>query len=99
MVTMVVTMRTLQLREAKARLSAAVDAAIRGEACVITRHGRRTAVVVGYGEWERLSHVPSFGRLLMAAPFTKGDLPKRGSKASGPQGVPVHNPWSEWPRG
>ena len=37
--------------------------------------------------------------LLMAAPFTKGDLPKRGSKASGPQGVPVHNPWSEWPRG
>jgi prevent-host-death family protein len=48
-----VTVRTVQLQEAKARLSAAVDAAVRDEACVITRHGRRAAVLIGYEEWER----------------------------------------------
>lgn len=69
--------KKLQLRAAKATLSAVVDDAVRGEACVITRHGRPEAVVVGYKEWRRLAHVPSFGRLLMAAPVAKGDLPER----------------------
>jgi antitoxin Phd len=32
---------------------------------------------VSYEEWQRLSHVPSFGRLLMAAPLTADDLPRR----------------------
>jgi len=41
----------------------------------ITRHGKRQAVVLSYAEWERLSHVPSFGRLLMAAPLTAEALP------------------------
>jgi len=50
---------------------------LRGEPAVITRHGKRQAVIVGYEEWERLSSVPSFGRLLMAAPLTAGDLPSR----------------------
>jgi prevent-host-death family protein len=69
--------RQLQLREAKATLSAAVDDAVRGEACVITRHGRPEAVIIGYQQWKRLSRVPSFGRLLMAAPLAKDDLPAR----------------------
>lgn len=30
-------------------------------------------------EWQRLSHVPSFGRLLMAAPLTADDLPGRNA--------------------
>ena len=30
-----------------------------------------------YAEWQRLSQVPSFGRLLMAAPMSAGDLPAR----------------------
>ncbi len=64
----------LQLREAKATLSAVIDKARRGEPSVITRHGRREAVVLGFEEWERLSRVPSFGRLLMAAPVGPGDL-------------------------
>jgi antitoxin Phd len=34
-------------------------------------------VVVSYAEWERLSTVPSFGRLLMAAPLEAGDPPGR----------------------
>jgi antitoxin Phd len=70
-------MREIQLRDAKASLSAVVDEAMRGKPAVITRHGKRQAVVVSYQEWERLSHVPTFGRLLMAAPLEAGDLPRR----------------------
>jgi hypothetical protein len=32
---------------------------------------------MGFADWERLSHVPSFGRLLMSAPLEPGDLPDR----------------------
>lgn len=70
-------MREIQLREAKATLSAVVDDAVRGEPSVITRHGRPEAVVIGFDEWKRLSNVPSFGRLLMAAPLATDDLPER----------------------
>jgi antitoxin Phd len=70
-------MREIQLRDAKASLSAVVDEAMRGKPAVITRHGKRQAVIVGYEEWERLSTVPSFGRLLMAAPLAASDLPGR----------------------
>lgn len=40
---------------------------MRGEPAIITRHGKKQAVIVSFKEWERLSQVPSFGRLLMAA--------------------------------
>jgi antitoxin Phd len=70
-------MREIQLRDAKASLSSVVDDAVQGKPAVITRHGKRQVVVVSYEEWERLSHVPTFGRLLMAAPLTAGDLPGR----------------------
>jgi len=70
-------MREIQLRDAKASLSALVDEAMRGKPAVIIRHGKRQAVVVSYEEWERLSHVPSFGRLLMAAPLAMDDLLNR----------------------
>ncbi|MCK6453349.1 MAG: type II toxin-antitoxin system Phd/YefM family antitoxin [Alphaproteobacteria bacterium] len=70
-------MKKIQLRDAKARLSAVVDQAARGKPSVITRHGRPEAVIVGFREWERLSHVPSFGRLLMSAPAGLDELPAR----------------------
>jgi antitoxin Phd len=70
-------MREIQLRDAKASLSAVVDEAMQGKPAVITRHGKRQAVVVSYKEWERLSTVPSFGRLLMMAPVAASDLPSR----------------------
>ena len=54
-----------------------IDHARRGEPSIITRHGRREAVVLSFEEWERLSRVPSFGRLLMAAPLKPDDLPAR----------------------
>ncbi len=76
-------MKEIQLRDAKASLSAVVDQAMRGKPAFITRHGKRQAVVVSYEEWERLSHVPTFGRLLMAAPWQTNDLPNRNS--SGPR--------------
>jgi len=70
-------MREIQLRDAKANLSAVVDGALHGETAIITRHGKPAAVIMGFAEWELLSSVPSFGRLLMEAPIEPGDLPKR----------------------
>jgi prevent-host-death family protein len=70
-------MREIQLRDAKANLSAVVDEAIEGNPAVITRHGKKQAVVLSYEEWRRLSEVPSFGRLLMAVPVKACDLPAR----------------------
>jgi prevent-host-death family protein len=70
-------MREIQLRDAKARLSAVVDDAEQGKPSIIARHGRAAAVVVGIEEWRRLANVPSFGRLLMAVPLEPEDLPER----------------------
>lgn len=70
-------LREVQLRDAKAQLSAVVDAAENGEGALITRHGKPAAVIIGYEEWKRLSNVPSFGRLLMMSPLEDGDLPER----------------------
>jgi len=70
-------MKQIQLKDAKAKLSSVVDDAIKGRPSVITRYGKREAVLLSYEEWERLSHVPSFGRLLMSAPLTDEDLPAR----------------------
>jgi len=70
-------MREIQLREAKASLSAVVDEAVHGNPALITRHGKPQAVVLGFEEWKRLSTVPSFGRLLMAAPVEAADLGER----------------------
>ncbi len=70
-------MQEIQLREAKATLSAVIDQARRGEPSIITRHGRPEAVLLSFEEWQRLSQVPSFGRLLMAAPLEPDDVPAR----------------------
>ena len=75
-------MRKIQLREAKATLSALVEQAAHGETSVITRHGKPRAVIVGVDEWNRLRDVPSFGRLLVAAPLEEGDLPPRDMSPS-----------------
>ncbi|HJS90425.1 MAG TPA: type II toxin-antitoxin system Phd/YefM family antitoxin [Steroidobacteraceae bacterium] len=70
-------MRKIQLKDAKAKLSTVVDDAVRGKPSIITRHGKREAVLLSYEEWERLSRVPSFGRLLMSASLAEDDLPVR----------------------
>lgn len=76
---------TLQLREAKATLSAVVDAAERGEPTTITRHGRPVAVVMPVGDAQRAYREsrPSFASLLMSIPFdldlTRDPSPARES--------------------
>jgi prevent-host-death family protein len=62
--------KTLQLRDAKASLSAVVNAAERGEATTITKHGKPAAVVVPVADARRLysSDGPSFAALLMDIP-------------------------------
>jgi prevent-host-death family protein len=72
-------MLEIQLRDAKATLSKVIDDARRGEPSIITRHGRKEAVVLSFEDWQRLSRVPSFGRLLMEAPLEPGDLPERNA--------------------
>jgi antitoxin Phd len=63
-------MRTLGLRDAKASLSAVIEAAERGEATIITKHGRPAAVVVPMEQAKRIypADRPSFVSLLMRIP-------------------------------
>ena len=75
-------MREIQLKDAKASLSAVIDDVVRGEQVIITRHGEPEAVVMSFSEWKKLSSVPSFGRLLMSSGLEDGDLPKRNRKPS-----------------
>ncbi len=76
-------MHEIQLRDAKATLSAVVDQARNGEPSIITRHGRPAAVVLGFEEWQRLSQIPSFGRLLLEARLDPDDLPERRGSLRG----------------
>lgn len=75
-------MREIQLKDAKATLSAVVDQAIHGNPAIITRHGRKEAVVLSFEEYEKLKHVPSFGRLLSSYPGDEDDIPPRNNKPS-----------------
>ena len=70
-------MREIQLKDAKANLSAVVDDALRGEPSLITRHGKPQAVVIAFEEWQKLASVPSLAQLLMSAPLDDGGLPER----------------------
>lgn len=63
-------MKSVQLRDAKATLSALVDAAERGEATTITRHGKPAAVLVSVEDAVKLQsdRKPSFAEMLMSVP-------------------------------
>ena len=75
-------MHEVQLREAEAKLSALVEAAVHGETAVITRHGKPRAVLLGFDEWNRLRHVPSFDSLLLSAPLEDTDLPSQAGQVT-----------------
>jgi prevent-host-death family protein len=71
-------MREIQLSDAGAALSSAIDAAACGEPSLVVRHGKLEAVVISFEEWRRLSaSAPSFARPPMSAPVEPGDLPGR----------------------
>lgn len=63
-------MQTLQLRDAKASLSAVIAAAESGHPTVITRHGLPTAMIVSIADGRRLfpATPPSLVAHLMAMP-------------------------------
>jgi len=63
-------MRTVQLREAKATLSALVDAAENGEATMITRHGKPAAVLAPVEQAAKIQgeRKPTFAEMLLSAP-------------------------------
>jgi antitoxin Phd len=72
-------MEEVELRQAKASLPAAVEAAERGQSTTITNHGRPVAVIMSHTEWTKLkSTVRSFANLLLAIPPLDPEvLPKR----------------------
>ncbi len=76
-------MNKIQLREAKAKLSALVDAAERGEATTITRHGRPAAVLVPVEQADKLypQEKKSFAQWLLSMPhpqeFERDQTPVR----------------------
>ena len=51
-----------------------------GEPIIISRHGRKEAVLVCFEEWERISKVPSFAELLLAFPGEPDHIPGRSRK-------------------
>ncbi len=63
-------MKSIQIRDAKAKFSALVEAAENGQATTITRHGRPAAVLVPVEDARRLypDQRPSFADLLLSFP-------------------------------
>lgn len=76
-------MNTVQLREAKARLSALVDAAEGGQPTTITRHGKPAAVIVPIKAAQKIypEKKPSFADWLLSIPheipFERDQTPPR----------------------
>lgn len=63
-------MRSIQIRDAKAKFSALIEAAEHGKPTIITRHGRPAAVVVPVEDARRLypEDRVSFADLLLSFP-------------------------------
>lgn len=63
-------MKTVQVREAKATLSALIEAAENGKPTTITRHGKAAAVIVPVGAAKKLypEDRPNFGAFLLSFP-------------------------------
>ena len=64
-------MKTVQLREAKAKLSSLVEAAERGEPTIVTKHGRPAAMLLPIEEGRKLypEKKPSFADWLLSMPY------------------------------
>jgi prevent-host-death family protein len=73
-------MRTVQLREAKAKFSALVQAAENGETTIVTKHGKPAAKLVPFNEPSATDaeKKPSFADWLMSIPH---DIPIRRNRS------------------
>ena len=68
---------SIALQDAKARFSAVVDAALRGDTQLVTRRGKAAVVIVAAVEFERLSRqdrvaAPGFVEFLRSMPYDEG---------------------------
>jgi prevent-host-death family protein len=73
--------KTINLREAKATLSAIVEAAEAGEPVTITRYGKAAAVIVPVADAERLYPARcNFGAFLMAFPGPADEFERNPSQ-------------------
>ena len=70
-------MREVSLQSAANSFDDIVAVAVGGEDVVLTRDGRREAVVISWAAWERLSRRSSFGRLLASSPLEIDDIAPR----------------------
>ncbi|MGI4767900.1 MAG: type II toxin-antitoxin system Phd/YefM family antitoxin [Janthinobacterium lividum] len=70
-------MREITLQAAADGLDGVVAEAMAGEDVVITRDGRREAVLVSWTTWQRLSSGVSFGALLTNSPLDEDDIAPR----------------------
>ncbi len=73
-------MDVIELKDAEAVLSKLVERAVAGEPTVITRGGRKEAVLVSFKEWVSIFGRPSFADLLLAFPGEPGDIPERSRR-------------------
>lgn len=65
-------MKTISTFEAKNKLSEVIASAERGEPQIITKNGRKSAVVISYQEFERLTaKQESLSDFLLDNPFRK----------------------------
>lgn len=70
-------MREVSLQAAADTFDDIVADAAKGEDVVLTRDGRREAVIISWAAWERLSRRLSFGRLLASSPLEDDDIAPR----------------------
>jgi len=76
-------LKTMQLRDVKAKLSQVVDDALAGEQTTITRHGTPVAIVVSLEEWNlhQAGRRPTIADALLAFPggieFERDHTPPR----------------------
>lgn len=74
-------MNTISTFEAKNKLSEVIASAELGEPQVITRNGRKTAVVISYREFERLTaKKESLSDFLLNSPLRGSDIDLTRSK-------------------
>jgi prevent-host-death family protein len=73
-------MKSISLRDAKARLSTLVQAAERGEETLVTKHGKPAAKIVPVeaSEQAKPEGKPTFAQLLMSIPH---DIPIKRSRS------------------
>ena len=74
---------TWQLQDAKSRFSEVVERALANGAQIVTRHGRKTVVILAFDEYEHLTKASdSLVQFLLASPLAGSDLEVERDKST-----------------